>query len=80
MKLALDSIFLNEQKVKNKYQMPKIQKPANNAASHFSEKSDQEVWFTKLDLKYANSQLNINNFTSKHSNCSIVGGNITGTN
>ena len=36
--------------------------------------------FTNLDLKNANSQLSLDNFTSSQCNFSLVGGNITGLN
>ena len=60
--------------------MPNIHNLVDNAASQISEKSVGEVWFINLDLKNANSQLSLDDFTGKRCNFSIVGGNITGSN
>merc|ERR1711894_523373 len=52
----------------------------DNLVQVISTASDtEEVWFTKLDLNYAFSQLPLSDETSKHCNFSIVGGKATGT-
>ena len=55
IKLALDSELLNDQIFKNKYQMPKIHELIDNVALQISEKSNERVWFSNLDLKNAYS-------------------------
>ena len=40
---------------------------------------EEQIWFTKLDLNYAYSQLLLSDKTSKHCNFNIVGGSATGT-
>ena len=42
-------------------------------------KEGEDVWFTKLDLNYAFSQLPLSEETMKHCNFNIVGGRATGT-
>ena len=79
IKLALDSKLLNDQILKNKYQMPNIHELIDNVALQFSEKSNGQVWFSNLDLKNAYSQLKLCDQMSKQCNFSIVGGETTGT-
>ena len=79
IKLALDSKLLSNQIFKNKYQMPNILELIDNIALQLSSKESGEVWFSKLDLKNAYSQLQLCTDTSKKCNFSIVGGETTGT-
>ena len=65
IKLALDSMLLNDQIFKNKYQMPNIHELIDNLALQISEKSNGRVWFSNLDLKNAYSQLKLCDQTSK---------------
>ena len=78
IKLALDSMLLNDQIFKNKYQMPNIHELIDNVALQISEKPNGRVWFSNLDLKNAYSQLKLCDQTSKQCNFSIVGGETTG--
>ena len=48
---ALYSKLLNDQILKNKYQMPNIHELTYNVALQLSEKTDGRVWFSYLDLK-----------------------------
>ena len=59
--------------------MPNIHELIDNVALQISEKSNGRVWFSKLDLKNAYSQLKLCDQTSKQCNFSIVGGETTGT-
>ena len=58
--------------------MPNIYELVDNMTAQIANGSGGEVWFTKLGLKNANSQLALDKFTSNQCNFSIVGGNITG--
>ena len=49
--LASYSKLLNDQTLKNKYQMPNIHELTYNVALQLSEKTDGRVWFSYLDLK-----------------------------
>ena len=69
IKLALDAKPVNAQIHKNKYQMPVVDELLTNVSNIISEaKPEQGVWFTKLDLNYAYSQLPLSKKTSKHCN------------
>ena len=60
--------------------MPIVDELMDNVGQVISTASEsEEVWFTKLDLNYAFSQLPLSDETSKHCNFSIVGGKATGT-
>ena len=58
--------------------MPNIHELIDNVDLQISEKSDGRVWFSKLDLKKAYSQLKLCKQTSEQCNFSIVGGETTG--
>ena len=80
VKLALDAKPVNAQIHKNKYQMPNLEELMDNASQIItSAPKEEKVWFTKLDLNYAFSQLPLSELTSKHCNFNIVGGHATGT-
>ena len=79
IKFALDSKLLNDQIFKNKYQMPNIHELIEKVALQISEKSNERVGFSNLDLKNDYSQLKLCEQTSKQCNFSIVGGETTGT-
>ena len=78
--LALDFKNLNKSIHKNKNRMPKIdnlidtiQQILNTNASH------ETPYFLTLRLKYAYSQLNLNEETARHCNFNIFSGKGTGT-
>ena len=71
IKLALDAKPVNAQNHKNKYQMPVVDEFLTKVSSISEAKPEQGVWFTKLDLNYAYSQLPLSKETSKHCNFSI---------
>ena len=76
IKLALDSKLLNDPFFKNKYQMQNLHDFMDNVALKISEKSNERVWFSNLDLKNAYSQLKLCKQTSKQCNFSMVGGEL----
>ena len=72
VKLAMDAKPMNSQIYKNKTQMPNLVELLNSEAQISTSKSDGKVWFTSLDLKYAFSQLPLDDSVSKLSNFSIA--------
>ena len=79
VKLAMDAKPMNSQIYKNKFQMPNLLELLDSAAQIITAKTEGTVWFTSLDLKYAFSQLPLDESVSKHCNFSIVCGEFTGT-
>ena len=80
IKLALDSKVLNKAFHKNKYQMPKIDTLIESISQQFSASVSQNtIYFSILDLKYAYSQLNLDTNTANHCNFNIISGDMTGT-
>ena len=81
IKIALDSKILNDAIHKNKYQMQSIDHLMDKIAMKISElkTTDGTLYFSKIDLKYAYSQLPLHPETQKHCNFNILGGNATGT-
>ena len=59
--------------------MANIHEVADKITAQISIDSAGGVWFTKLDLKNAYSQLVSDNFTTNQCNFTIVGGDITST-
>ena len=59
--------------------MPNLSELLDSAAQITTAKTEGTVWFTSLDLKYAFSQLPLDESVSKHCNFSIVCGEFTGT-
>ena len=81
IKIALDSKILNDAIHKNKDQMQSIDHLMNKIAMKTSDLKTTEgtLYFSKMDLKYAYSQLPLHPDTQKHWNFNILGGNATGT-
>ena len=80
IKLAMDSKIINKAIHKNKYQMQNIDCLMDNIAQSVSESShESEVLFSTIDLRYAYSQLPLDEATAKHCNFNIIGGQATGT-
>ena len=80
VKLALDSKKLNKAIHKNKYQK-QIDHLIDAVALYNSErrKSPGTYWFSKIDIKYAYSQIPLDESIAKHCNFSILGGRATVT-
>ena len=80
VKLAMNSKIINQAIHKNKYQMQNIDCLMDNIAQSISESSHEgEVLFSTIDLRYAYSQLPLDEATAKQCNFNIVGGQATGT-
>ena len=80
-KLALDSKKLNKAIHKNKYQIQSIDHLVDAVALYITQRKNSPgtLWFSKIDLKYAYSQIPLDNSIAKHCNFSILGGKATGT-
>ena len=81
VKIALDSKKLNDASHKNKYQMQSIDHLIDSVALYISERKNLpgQYWFSKVDLKYAYSQILLDENTQKRCNFNILGGRATGT-
>ena len=81
IKIALDSKILNDAIHKNKYQMQSIDHLMDKIGMKISELKTQErkLYFSKIYLKYAHSQLLLHPETQKHRNFNILARNATGT-
>ena len=80
VKLALDSKVLNKAIQKYEYQMPNIDTLIESISQQISAPASQNTTnFSTLDLKNANSQLNIDTNTANHCNLNIISGDMTGT-
>ena len=74
------SKIINKAIHKNKYQMQNIDCLMDNIAQSISESShEDEVLFSTIDLRFAYSQLPLDEATAKQCNFNIVGGQATGT-
>ena len=81
VKIALDSKELNDAIHKNKDQMQSIDHLIDAVATYISERSNEigTFYFSKIDLKYAYSQIPLDPELQKHCNFNILGGKATGT-
>ena len=81
VKIALDSKKLNDAIHKNKYQMQSIDHLMDSVAVFISERKNKpgQYLFSKIDLKYAYSQIPLDENIKKHCNFNIIGGKATGT-
>ena len=81
VKIALDSKTLNDAIHKNKYQMQSIDHLIDSVAVYISERRNLpgKYLFSKIDLKYAYSQIPLDENIQKHCNFNILGGRATGT-
>ena len=81
IKIALDSKELNDAIHKNKYQMQSINHLKDTISKNKRTKKNKTgtIYISKIDLKYAYSQIPLHKETQKHCNFNILGGNATGT-
>ena len=80
VKLALDSIVLNQASHKNKYRMPNIDSLTDSISLNIKDSNHGDnVYFSTIDLKYAYSQLNLHPDTARPCNFNIICGDATGT-
>ena len=76
----MDSKTINNAIHKNKYQMHNIDCLMDNIAQTITQTSDEgEVLFSTIDLRYAYSQIPLDEDTAKQCNFNIKGGQATGT-
>ena len=76
IKLALNSKLLNKQIFRNRYQMPYLFELIDNVAVTISGHNEDKIWFSSIDLKYANSQIPLSKKASNQCNFRIVGGDV----
>ena len=76
VKIALDSKKLNDAIHKNKYQMQSIDHLIDEVANYIFERKQNpgQFYFSKIDLKYAYSQIPLDPNIQKHCNFSLLGG------
>ena len=81
IKIALDSKELDDAIHKNKYQMQSIDHLIDTVANYISERSTEQgtLYFSKIDFKYAHSQIPLDPQLQKHCYFNILGGKATGT-
>ena len=80
IKLAMDSKMINKAIHKNKYQMHNIDCFMDNIAQSITQSSNEgQVQFSTIDLRYAYSQLPLDEDTAKQCNFNIIGCQATGT-
>ena len=81
IKKALDSKKLNDAIHENKCQKQSIDNLIDSVATYLSERSTQngKFYFSKIDLKYACSQIPLDPKLQKHCNFNILGGKATGS-
>ena len=81
VKIALYSKKLNDALHKNKYQMQSIDHLLDSVAIYISKRKNLpgKYFFSKIDLKYAKSQIPLDEKMQKHCNFIILGGRATGT-
>ena len=77
----MDSKQINKKIHKNKYQMPNIDILLDNVAQSAQQGHDKPgtTLFSTIDLRYAYSQLKLDDATRQQCNFSIIGGQATGT-
>ena len=80
-KIALDSKELKDAIHKNRYQMQSIDHLIDAVANYVSERSTEQgtFHFSKIDMKYACSQIPLDRQLQKHCSFNILGGKATGT-
>ena len=79
VKIALDARALNNEIVKDKYQMPNIEHLVDLVAEQLDNKENGKALYTSLDMRYAYGQVPLDEDTSKHCNFQFIGGKATGT-
>ena len=80
IKLAMDSKTINKAIHKNKYQMHNIECLMDNIAQSITQSYNEgQILFSTIDLRYAYSQLPLDEDTANQCNFNIIGGQATGT-
>ena len=79
VKLTLDSKKINKFIHKNNYQNPNIDLLLHNIAQVVKSDKTKQTMFSKFDLRYAYSQIPLDQKTRERCNFGLIGGNATGT-
>ena len=79
VKIALDARAMNNEIVKDKYQMPNLEHLVDLVAEQLDNKEQEKAFYTSLDMRYAYGQVPLDEETAKHCNFQIIGGKATGT-
>ena len=79
VKIALDARALNNEIVKDKYQMPNLEHLVDLVVEQLDNKERRKALYTSLDMRYAYGQLPLEGETAKHCNFQIIGAKATGT-
>ena len=79
VKIALDARALNNELIKDKYQMPNLEHLVDMVAEQLDNSTSGQAWYTSLDVRYAHGQVPLDEETARHCNFQIIGGKATGT-
>ena len=79
VKIALDARAINNEIVKDKYQMPNLEHLVDLVVEQLDNKEQVKALYTSLDMRYAYGQVALEEETAKHCNFQIIGGKATGT-
>ena len=79
VRFALDSKKISKLIHMNKYQMPNIDLPLDNIAQVDKSDKTKQTLFSKLDLRYAYSQIWLDKSTRDQCNLRLIGANATAT-
>ena len=79
VKIALDARALNNELIKDKYQMPNLEHLVDMVAEQLDNLTSGQAWYTSLDMRYAYGQVPVDEETARHCNFQIIGGKATGT-
>ena len=79
VKIALNARALNNEIVKDKYQMPSLEHLVDLVAEQLDIKEQGKALYTSLDMRYSYGQVPLEEETAKHCNFQIIGGKATGT-
>ena len=79
VKIALDARAINNEIVKDKYQMPNLEHLVALVTEQLDNKEHENALHTSLDMRYAYGRVPLAEETAKHCNFQIIGGNATGT-
>ena len=79
VEIALDACSLNNEIVKNKYQMPNSEHLVDLVAEQLDNREQVKALYTSLDMRYAYGQVPLEEETAKHCSFHNIGGKATGT-
>ena len=79
MKIALDARALNNEIIKDKYQMPILEHLVDMVAEQLDNSASGQALYTLLEMRYAYGQVPLDEETARHCNFQIIGGKATGT-